>query len=91
MVQLGPGGNLQRLLEEAFKELEHKRQELVFGGDTGAPATGATEEYNGICLDSWRNSLNTAKHNLGGAGTQTAALGFGGRYLLLFQVSYKRN
>jgi hypothetical protein len=40
--------------------------------------TAATEEYNGT---SWTNNptgLNTARRNLAGAGTQTAALGFGG-------------
>jgi hypothetical protein len=41
------------------------------------PVTGATEEYNGT---SWTSlSLNTARADLGGAGTQTAALGFGGQ------------
>jgi hypothetical protein len=40
-------------------------------------ATGATEEYDGI---SWTTSgsLNTARNFLGGAGTQTAGLAFGG-------------
>jgi hypothetical protein len=40
--------------------------------------TGATEEYNG---STWTtsNSLNTARHLLGGAGTQTAGLAFGGQ------------
>jgi hypothetical protein len=40
--------------------------------------TGATEEYDGT---SWTNNptgLNTARNSLGGAGTQTAALAFGG-------------
>jgi hypothetical protein len=42
------------------------------------PITAVTEEYDG---NSWAtvNSLNTARLNLGGAGTQTAALAFGGR------------
>jgi hypothetical protein len=38
--------------------------------------TGATEEYNGSTWPQVR--LNTARNNLGGAGTQTAALAFGG-------------
>jgi hypothetical protein len=40
--------------------------------------TGATEEYDG---NSWTNNptgLNTARRVLGGCGTQTAALAFGG-------------
>jgi len=49
---------------------------IVFGGDSGSP-TGATESYNGT---SWSPapSMNTARSYLGGAGTQTAALSFGG-------------
>jgi hypothetical protein len=49
----------------------------------GNPATfaytGATEEYDGT---SWTSSptLNTTRGYIGGAGTQTAALGFGGFY-----------
>jgi hypothetical protein len=41
------------------------------------PRTGATEEYNGT---SWSKSsgLNTVRRLLAGAGTQTAALAFGG-------------
>jgi hypothetical protein len=40
-------------------------------------ATAATEEYDGT---SWTagGSLGTARYQLGGAGIQTAALGFGG-------------
>jgi hypothetical protein len=39
--------------------------------------TGATEEYDG---NTWTNSnsMNTARRYPGGAGTQTAALAFGG-------------
>jgi hypothetical protein len=54
---------------------------IVFGGATGPDAgtstTGATESYDG---SSWTevNDLNTARYALAGAGTQTAALGFGG-------------
>jgi hypothetical protein len=39
--------------------------------------TGATEEYNGSTWTS-SGSLGTARYGLGGAGTQTAALAFGG-------------
>jgi hypothetical protein len=41
--------------------------------------TTATESYNGT---SWTavNSMNTARRNFAGAGTQTAALAFGGVY-----------
>jgi hypothetical protein len=54
---------------------------LAFGGHTGTYPTqiisAATESYNGT---SWTsvNSMNTARRALGGTGTQTAALGFGG-------------
>ena len=41
------------------------------------PKTGATETWNGT---NWTTStnMNTARENGGGAGTQTAALAFGG-------------
>jgi hypothetical protein len=43
------------------------------------PITGATEEYNGSTWTSTSTgSLNTARLNLAGAGTQTSALAFGG-------------
>lgn len=55
---------------------------IAFGGfSTALPVpTGMvvnTEEYNGT---SWTNggNLNTARYGMGGAGIQTAALGFGG-------------
>jgi hypothetical protein len=43
----------------------------------GTVTVAATEEYNGT---SWTNggNLATARNNLGGAGTQTSGLGFGG-------------
>jgi hypothetical protein len=40
--------------------------------------TGATEEYDGSTWTIKSNSLNTARIGLAGAGTQTAALAFGG-------------
>ena len=52
---------------------------LAFGGRLpGNSPTGVTEEYNG---SSWSpsNSLNTARFQIAGAGTQTAALAFGSR------------
>lgn len=51
---------------------------LAFGGTAPGPAkTGATESYDGT---SWveKGDLNDARISLGGAGTATAALGFGG-------------
>jgi hypothetical protein len=46
---------------------------------TPAPAnTGATEEYDGTSWATSPGSLNTARGYLAGAGTQTAALAFGG-------------
>jgi hypothetical protein len=60
---------------------------LAFGGYTPAadipspsPAFYAnTEEYNGTSWFTSPASLNTARRGLGSAGTQTAALGFGGQ------------
>jgi hypothetical protein len=43
----------------------------------GTAVTGATEEYDGSTWTSSPGSLNTARNNLAGCGTQTAALGFG--------------
>jgi hypothetical protein len=40
--------------------------------------TGATEEYDGSTWTSNPTGLNTARRLLAGAGTQTAALAFGG-------------
>jgi hypothetical protein len=40
--------------------------------------TGATEEYDGSTWTTSPGSLNTARRSLAGAGTQTAALAFGG-------------
>jgi hypothetical protein len=43
-----------------------------------APSTGATEEYDGTTWATSPGSLNTARQNLAGCGTQTAGLAFGG-------------
>jgi len=57
---------------------------LIFGGNASMPPGSASdsprnesEEYNGT---SWTegSNLNTSRTSLGGAGTQTAGLGFGG-------------
>ena len=50
---------------------------LVFGGESGGGNKNLTEAYNGT---TWSEvaDLNTTRKNLMGAGTQTAALGFGG-------------
>ena len=50
---------------------------LVFGGESGGGNRGLTEAYNGT---TWSEvaDLNTTRKNLMGAGTQTAAVGFGG-------------
>jgi hypothetical protein len=53
---------------------------LAFGGYT-TTQTAATEEYNGTSWTTSPASLATARYMLAGAGTQTAALAFGG-YLL---------
>jgi hypothetical protein len=41
--------------------------------------TGATEEYDGTTWTTYPASLNTVRYDLAGAGTQTAALAFGGK------------
>ena len=55
---------------------------LAFGGDNHSPPptnrdAAQTESYNGT---NWTevNDLNTSRRNMGGAGTQTSALAFGG-------------
>jgi hypothetical protein len=42
------------------------------------PQTGATELYDGTSWTTNPTGLNTARSELAGAGTQTAALAFGG-------------
>jgi hypothetical protein len=49
--------------------------------DDGTAPTGATEEYNGSTWTTSPPGLNTARNLLAGAGTQTAALAFGGDQL----------
>jgi hypothetical protein len=49
---------------------------LAFGGTPGP--TAATEEYDGSTWTSNPTGLNTARRGPAGAGTQTAALAFGG-------------
>jgi hypothetical protein len=52
-----------------------------FGGylyPNSPPVSAATEEYDGSTWTTSPGSMNTARRNLAGAGTQTAALGFGG-------------
>jgi hypothetical protein len=44
----------------------------------GLGYSGATEEYDGSTWTSSPASMSTARNQLGGAGTQTAALAFGG-------------
>jgi hypothetical protein len=49
---------------------------------TTPPATfrSETEEYNGATWTANPTGLNTARSNLAGCGTQTAALAFGGYF-----------
>jgi hypothetical protein len=54
----------------------HKQQDFAFGGSTAT--TAVTEEYDGSTWTNNPTGLNTARRYLGGCGTQTAALGFGG-------------
>jgi hypothetical protein len=49
---------------------------LAFGGNP--PITGATELYDGTSWTTSPATINTARHTLGRAGTQTLALAFGG-------------
>jgi hypothetical protein len=51
----------------------------------------ATEEYNGTSWATSPGSLNTARRNLAGAGTQTAALGFGGAVPVLYTATEEYN
>ena len=50
---------------------------IVFSGRAGTPRVTNAETWNGTC---WAevNDFNTARNSLGGAGTSTSALGFGG-------------
>ena len=50
---------------------------LAFGGEASGPQVAVTEDWNGT---SWTegNDLNTARQELGAAGTSTVALGFAG-------------
>jgi len=50
---------------------------LAFGGGNPGP-TSATEEYDGTSWTTSSGSLAVARRIFGGAGTQTAGLGFGG-------------
>jgi hypothetical protein len=58
-----------------LQELKHAA--LAFGG-YGPAYSAATEEYDGTTWATSPGSLNTARLALAGAGTQTAALAFGG-------------
>jgi hypothetical protein len=58
--------------------LEFQTAALGFGGYNGTAFIGATEEYDGTSWATSPGSLNTGRGYLGSAGTQTAALAFGG-------------
>ncbi len=51
---------------------------LAFGGTEDPPTTGATEKYDGSSWTSASDMLTVISGGMGSAGTQTAALGFGG-------------
>jgi hypothetical protein len=57
---------------------------LYFGGKTAfstptdAEKTNATESFDGSTWSTLPATMNTTRHGIGGAGTQTAALAFGG-------------
>jgi hypothetical protein len=54
---------------------------LAFGGrNPSAPATGATELYDGNSWTSNPTGLNSARRSFGAAGTQTSALASGGAF-----------
>jgi hypothetical protein len=61
-----------------FRRLWNSNSSFSFWWSMTPPGTGATEEYDGT---SWTSSpkFKYSKKNLGGAGTQTAALAFGGQ------------
>jgi hypothetical protein len=52
--------------------------------------TTATEEYNGSTWTANPTGLNTGRHALAGAGTQTAALAFGGTDQTAYSFSNRR-
>ena len=76
------GGNINQA-RDALGGAGTQTAGLVFGGDASLPGGASaapqnkSEEYDG---SSWTegDNLNTARSSLGGAGTQTAGLGFGG-------------
>jgi hypothetical protein len=54
------------------------------------PFTGATEEYDGTTWATNPTGLNTARAFLAGCGTQTAGLGFGGKFQVLLHNNCNR-
>ena len=71
------GGNLPAALRENAGAGATYNAALSFGGNTGSAAVAETDSYNGT---SWTEvaEMNTARRLLAGAGTQTAALAYGG-------------
>jgi hypothetical protein len=63
--------------KKRFSRLWTQTAALAFGGFDTAN-TGATEEYDGLTWTSSPASMNTARTSMGEAGTQLAALAFGG-------------
>ena len=73
-----PGGNIntQRANLAGFGS---QTSALAVGGVTSpSPASAATELWNGTSWTSNPNSISTGRNNLGGAGTQSLGLVFGG-------------
>ena len=73
------GGNLLTGSENAYASNAGTQTAcIVFGGGENGAEVGPTQSYNG---STWTEvaDLNTARYNLMGAGTSTAALAFGGK------------
>ena len=70
------GGNLNTGRKDTVAGAGIQTAAVVFGGST-PPVTGKTETYNGTSFTEVAD-LNSARNALGGVGTSTSALGFGG-------------
>jgi hypothetical protein len=80
---LGTGGNNINTARNNFSRCWYTNSSFkAFGGQPQFQSkTGATEEYDGTSWTNNPNPLNTSKKiGIAGAGTQTAALAFGGSY-----------
>ena len=73
------GGNMNTARFQLAGAGSSNNSALAFGGNVSDVSQTATELYNGTSWTSNPTGLNTGRQNLGGAGTQTAALAFAGQ------------